>query len=58
MKITGVSGIRDYGEFITIELNSGDLVHLDRDPKRRHSIVMSSHDTLLVEFNKLDIVES
>lgn len=58
MKITGVTAIRDNGEFVTIELSDGDVVHLDRDPKSRHSIVMSSHDTLLVEFNELDIVES
>ena len=58
MKITGVTAIRDSGEFVTIELSDGDVVHLDRDPKSRHSIVMSSHDTLLIEFNELDIIES
>ena len=56
MKITGVKAIYDNGEFITIEFNGGDVIHLDRDPKSnaRHSIVMSSHDTLLVDFNETD----
>ena len=60
MKITGVKAIFDNGEFVTIELSGGDMVHLDRNPKNnaRHSIVMSSHDTLLIDFNELDIVES
>ena len=60
MKITGVKAIFDNGEFVTIELSGGDMVHLDRDNQNnaRHDIVMSSHDTLLVDFNELNSVES
>lgn len=56
MKITGVSGIRDNGELVTIELSDGDVVHLDRNPNSnaRHSIVISSQDTLFVDFNGTD----
>lgn len=58
MKITGVKAIFDNGEFVTLEMQSGSVIHLSHvqvgNVMYGHSITLVSPGILLIEMGEGD----